>query len=343
MKVRAKAPLRIGLAGGGTDLSPFCDIHGGLVLNATINLYAHCTIERLNNERIIFEALDISESIEFDLNSKPLLSDSLRLHIGVYNRIVKDYNNNEDVFVKITTFSDAPPGSGLGSSSTMVVVMIKAFVELLKLPLGEYDIAQLAFDIERNDLNLSGGKQDQYAATFGGFNLMEFYANNRVIVNPLRIRNWFINELEESMLLYFTGVSRESAKIIDEQISSTTKNRDNNLDSMIALKSSTNVMKEALLKGDIKLLAQELNKGWDAKKKTSNSISNSHIDDIFETAINAGAYAGKISGAGGGGFMMFIIDPLKKLAIIKALSKFDGKIVEFQFVEKGTKSWYLES
>ena len=340
MIIRSKAPLRLGLAGGGTDLSPYADTYGGVVLNVTIDMYAHCTIEKLDEEKIIFEAKDLGEYYEGKIESNISIDGNLSLHKGVYNRIVKDYNNGMPLAIRVITYSDAPPGSGLGTSSTMVVALLKAYIELLQLPLGEYDVANLAYEIERVDLGLSGGKQDQYAATFGGFNFMEFYDHNRVIVNPLRIRNWFKDELEESLVVYFTGKSRESAKIIDEQIKSTTENKKSNLEAMHELKESAYKMKEALLKGNINGMAIELAKGWEAKKKTSSVISNPMIEEIYNAAINSGAIAGKISGAGGGGFMMFIVDPAKKTDVIKALEKFDGRVESVHFVDQGTKGWY---
>ena len=221
MIIRSKAPLRIGLAGGGTDVSPFCDEYGGYVLNATINMYARCTIEPINEKKIIFEAVDRGHSIILEEPEELELVQPLILHKGVYNRIIKEFNNNKTLYFKMTTSVDAPVGSGLGSSSTLTVAMIKAFTEWLDLPIDDYKMAQMAYEIERIDCRLSGGKQDQYAAVFGGINFIELFENGKVIVNPLRIKNWAKNELEESILLYYTGKSRESAHIIDEQIKNT--------------------------------------------------------------------------------------------------------------------------
>ena len=217
MIIRSKAPLRLGLAGGGSDVSPYCDIYGGCVLNATIDLYAYCTLRpTCNNGQILIYSIDRNEKYETTSKKKLVIDGTLDLHKGVYNRLIEDFDL-ESLAFELYTYSDAPAGSGLGSSSTVVVAILQAFVDWLNLPLGEYDIAQLAYNIERKDIGLSGGKQDQYAATFGGFNFMEFYDNDRVIVNPLKIKEKNIYELEASMLLFNSGVSRSSSVIIDDQ------------------------------------------------------------------------------------------------------------------------------
>jgi D-glycero-alpha-D-manno-heptose-7-phosphate kinase len=243
--------------------------------------------------------------------------------------------------MRMTTHTDAPPGSGLGSSSTLVVSMIKAFVEWLNLPLGEYDIARLAFEIERHDVGLSGGRQDQYAATFGGFNFMEFHPQERVVVNPLRIKNWIVSELEASLLLYFGGVSRESARIIDEQTSNVRDKNNTAVDAMHALKQEALSMKECLLKGDFNGLVESMDAGWQAKKRMARSISNPQIEASYEIAKAAGMRAGKISGAGGGGFMMLLVDPVRRMEVIRALSSPQGQIYSCHFTEIGTQGWKI--
>src|SRR3972149_7629870 len=252
MVFRAKAPLRLGLAGGGTDVYPYSDLYGGAVLNATISMYAYATIEPKEDGRIIFDAVDRGEKIEFKDEIK--IDGKLDLLKGVYNRIVNHFVKKPLSF-KLTTYVDAPPGSGLGSSSTLIVAVIGAFCEWLKLPLGEYDIAHLAYEVERKDLSIAGGKQDQYAAAFGGFNFMEFYDNDSVIVNPLRIKQEYINELEFDLLLYYTGTSRLSSKIIEAQQKSVMEKR-KSLEAMHKVKEQATLMKVALLKGRLNDLGE---------------------------------------------------------------------------------------
>ena len=338
MLIRSKAPLRLGLAGGGTDIANYYNRYGGFVLNATVDMYAYCTIEPTDNGKIEFIAADINKKEKYDSAESLPRSPALPLHTGIYNRIVSDYCNKALSF-KMTTYSDAPHGSGLGSSSTMVVAMLKAYEEWHNLPLGEYDVAALACKIEREDLQLAGGKQDQYAATFGGFNFMEFYENERVIVNPLRLKRWIRNELEASLILYFTGVSRESANIISEQIKHTEKGDTKNIESMHELKNQAVIMKEALLKGNFKGFSDCLLNGWQAKKNAASSISNSFLDELYQYALDNGAESAKISGAGGGGFMMIFCNPCNRINLIRALKEKQGMILTPSFTEIGTQGW----
>lgn len=340
MIVRSRAPLRLGLAGGGTDVSPFSDIYGGSVLNATISFYAYATLEPRTDGKVRFRAVDRDEDVEFDAAPRLPIDGPLALHKGVYNRIVRDYNGGEPLSLTLTTASDVPAGSGLGSSSTLVVAMVEAFKEHLSLPLGEYDVAYLAYLIERTDIGLAGGKQDQYAASFGGFNFMEFYAD-RVIVNPLRMKSAIVAELEACLVLCYTGVSRESAAIIDQQSANVKARRNDAIDAMKELKRDAILMKEYVLKGDIPAFAQVLGRSWESKKRMADRISNSHIDEVYEVARRAGAYSGKVSGAGGGGFMMFMVEPTRRPKVIEALKRVNGEVLTCHFTEHGSKAWRL--
>lgn len=340
--VRARAPLRLGLAGGGTDVSPYADDFGGLVLNATIDKFAYATLTPRNDGMVALDAADTATQWVGTAESVIPLTRGLQLHAGVYNRFVREFNGNEPIPITITTHCEAPPGSGLGSSSTIVVSLVAAFAEFLQIPLNEYDIAQLAYEIERIDLALSGGKQDQYAAAFGGFNFMEFYGD-RVIVNPLRIKSSIRAELESSLVLFFTGVSRDSARIIDEQTRSVKTGDQVSLAALHRVKQEAVRMKEAVLKGDADRFAESMRLSWASKKQTAASITNASIDAIYDAAISAGARAGKVSGAGGGGFMLFVTEPTRRPNVIRMLERFHGRVFTVCFTEQGAYTWRVNS
>jgi len=338
MIYRSKAPLRIGLAGGGTDVSPYSDQFGGAILNATVSLFAYANIEPLTENKIIVEALDRKEEQQFQYTSQLPIDGKLDLLKGVYNRIYKDYQLPISGF-RLSTIVDAPAGSGLGTSSTLVVAILGAFVEWLKLPLGDYDIAHYAYEIERNDLNLTGGKQDQYAAMFGGVNFMEFYEEDKVIVNPLRIKSQYLHELENNLVLYFTATSRESASIIDEQVKNVNNKNEKSIEAMHQLKEQARMMKEALLKGKLDEFGAILDFGFQQKRRMAHNISNSRIEEIYDAAKKAGATGGKISGAGGGGFMIFYCPGNSRFQVIEELKKFGGEVRNYTFIKNGLSTW----
>jgi D-glycero-alpha-D-manno-heptose-7-phosphate kinase len=341
MIYRSKAPLRIGLAGGGTDVSPYSDLYGGAILNATLSLYAHATIEPFEDDRIILQGIDRQEELRFEggVSQEALPVDGkLDLLKGVYNRIRRDYGWAGKGF-RLSTFVDAPAGSGLGTSSTLVVAIIGAFVEMLRLPLGEYDVAHLAYDIERKDLRMAGGRQDQYAATFGGVNYMEFYKEDRVIVNPLRVKQQYLFELENNLLLYYTATSRESARIIEVQSRNVVDKNERSIEAMHQLKNQAQLMKEALLKGRIHEIGQILDFGFRQKQQMAEGITNDYIDNIYEQAKKAGATGGKISGAGGGGFMTFYCPGISKYRVMEVLAGLGGRCQPYNFTAHGLTTW----
>lgn len=338
--VHARAPLRLGLAGGGTDVAPYSDLYGGHVLNATISLFTHCHIERIEGSKCEFHASDFGQQVTLPVNDHETLTEPLMLHRAVYARIVRDYLGRAVApALRVTTYSDAPPGSGVGSSSALVVAMVAAYAELFQLALGEYDLAHLAFDIERKDCALAGGRQDQYAAAFGGFNFMEFGAQDRVVVNPLRLKRELADDLESHLLLYYTGRSRDSAQIIEHQIAATKEGEGDAVQAMHALRRAADEMKEALLKGRIRTVLDVLGQSWHAKKRAAQAISNPHIEQVAQAAMGAGALGLKISGAGGGGFMMIAVEPAHRFEVVRALEPLGGRFFSFTFVEQGVQSW----
>jgi D-glycero-alpha-D-manno-heptose-7-phosphate kinase len=338
MIYRSKAPLRIGLAGGGTDVSPYSDEFGGAILNATISLFAHAHLEKLEEKKILLECKDRREEEELVWGEQLPINGRLDLLKGVYNRIQKDYGLPNCGF-RLSTFVDAPAGSGLGTSSTLVVAIVGAFAEMLKLPLGEYDIAHYAYQIERKDLALAGGKQDQYAATFGGVNYMEFYDNDKVIVNPLRIKSETLSELENNLVLFFTATSRDSASIIKEQQKNVNSGNTNSIEAMHQLKEQSRMMKEALLKGRLNEIGEILDFGFSQKRKIAANISNSLLEEIYTAAKKAGATGGKISGAGGGGFMVFYCPGTSRYKVIDTLGNFGGEVRNYSFTKNGLSTW----
>ncbi len=333
---RSRAPLRIGLAGGGTDVSPYCDQYGGAVLNATISLYAHASLELLDEPKVLFDSQDKKQQVTLPAEFSLPLEEPLVLLRGVYNRIVRDFVG-KPFGARLTTYVDVPPGSGLGTSSTLVVAVVGAFVEALGLPLGEYEIARLAYEIERLDLGQAGGRQDQYAATFGGVNFMEFYAEERVIVNPLRVKAEYLYELEHNLLLYYTATSRFSGDIIAEQQQRVS--RGESIEATHRLKEEAFRMKEALLKGRIDEIGEILDAGFQYKRQLAAGISTPLIEEIYATARRAGATGGKISGAGGGGFMVFYCPGNTRYAVAQALEPFSGQVFPYHFVKHGLLTW----
>jgi D-glycero-alpha-D-manno-heptose-7-phosphate kinase len=254
--------------------------------------------------------------------------------------VIRDFDL-KPLSITLTTYVDAPAGSGLGTSSTLVVTILGAFAEWLRLPLGEYDLAQLATDIERRDLAIAGGQQDQYAATFGGVNFMEFSANDKVIVNPLRIRSAYLHELSHNLVLYYTGTSRLSSIIIQAQQRNVENNETVSIEAMHQLRRQAVMMKEALLKGELDKLGEVLDFGWQHKKLMADNITNAAIDEIYDATRKAGATGGKISGAGGGGFMIFYCPGNSRAQVVKALQKFGGQVKRYEFTTGGLTSWSI--
>jgi D-glycero-alpha-D-manno-heptose-7-phosphate kinase len=338
VSIRSRAPLRLGIAGGGTDLSPYCDIYGGMILNATIGRYAYAHLSFREDNRLCFSAHDVKQEDVVPLAAELPLNCGLPLHRAVHNRMVRDFLRGRLYAISVTSMVDAPMGSGLGASSALVVALIEAYRAAFGLPLGRYDVAQLAVEIERIDLGLAGGRQDQYAAAFGGLNFMEFLPGNRVIVNPLRVSPPYLHEFEASLVVCFTGQSRASA-IIQEQVKAVTQSNKEALEGMNQLKSDAIEMKQALLRGDIQQVSEILNRSWQAKQRTSGLVSNSVVEQVFELARKNGAVAGKISGAGGGGFLMLMTDPEQRYRLITALNENGSYASSVQFTEGGAEAW----
>jgi D-glycero-alpha-D-manno-heptose-7-phosphate kinase len=306
-----------------------------LVVNATIDKYCYATIQERNDGEVHFIAADrgITQQLHDSITLLPL-------HTAIYRRLCNDYDLRSPSLT-LTTIAEAPPGSGLGSSSTLVVSALEAFREYFALPLSKYDIATLSHSIERIDCNLTGGRQDQYAATFGGFNTMDFATSGAVIVNPLRLTPAVIHEFEASLVLFYTGIERSSAQIIDEQTTHITHNHLDRISATLRLKDEAAAMKEALLSGDFHKVAEVIRAGWEAKRQLADGITTPRIEQAFELALSHGALAGKVSGAGGGGYIMFVVEPHRRPALTAALSALDGRVEPAHFVQEGATAWRL--
>lgn len=338
MRVKARAPLRVGLAGGGTDLESYYSNYDGLILNCTIDKYANVELEETTKSYSEISMLDLDEKIEISLIDLMYeKSNKFCLAIAVYKYFIEEFNVSY-INMKITTYVDAPAGSGLGTSSTLVVALVSAFSNFYNIPLGEYEIAEIAYEIERVKLKLVGGKQDQYAASFGGLNLMEFKKNGDTLVNPLRLNQNIIAELETRMIMFYTGKSRSSEKIIVDQIASV-QNNNNALNAMHDLKKNAVEIKEALLKADFDLFGKLLHEGWIIKRKTSTSISNTFIDEIYLKLLENGVLGGKVSGAGGGGYLTLFTKQAGRLSTINCLEKIGGEMYSFRLTSNGVVSW----
>jgi D-glycero-alpha-D-manno-heptose-7-phosphate kinase len=337
--VRARAPLRLGFGGGGTDVSPYCDEHGGIVLNATIDLFAHVNIEPRTDGRVRLVAADKDETWEGEAVCPLALSEPLRLLKGVYNRCMVEFGDGKPMPLTMTTYADCPPGSGLGTSSALVVAMVEALRCYMGVELTPPNLARLAFEIERVDLGLAGGRQDQYAAAYGGLNLMRFQTDGQVLVEPLDAGLDVMRELESSLVLYFTGVSRESAQIIDEQSANMRAKTKASLTGLDALKAGALEMHDALAKGDLPRFGALLDAGWQSKKLTASNISSLDIDRVYDAAKAYGIFGGKVSGAGGGGFMMFLVDPARREGLKRLLNSFGGQVTTAKFRDRGVEAW----
>jgi D-glycero-alpha-D-manno-heptose-7-phosphate kinase len=333
--IRAKAPLRVSFAGGGTDVPPFPAREGGAVLSATINRYAYGALAPRDDGSIVVESLDFGVTVDYDASDSLAFDGRLDL---VKAAIRKLGRGGFDLFLH----SNAPPGSGLGSSSSVMVTLIGLLKEYHRLPLTDYQIAELAFAVEREDLGIKGGLQDQYAATFGGFNYIEMNGS-RVVVNPLRIPHDVVHELEHNMLLAYTGRTRQSDHIIEDQTQRFEQGDEAALEGLRMQKRLASEMKDALLRREVNEFGRLLGAAWEFKKKMSPRISNPQIDELYEAARAQGALGGKVTGAGGGGYMLFFCPFHRKHKVADALTAGGAAVDEFGFAHEGLTTWSIDA
>jgi D-glycero-alpha-D-manno-heptose-7-phosphate kinase len=334
MLIRAKAPLRISFAGGGTDVPPFPAREGGLVLNATINRYAYGTLCPRQDASITIHSHDYGSSVELAPLETPVFDGKLDLAKAAIRR----FTAGPELGFDLRLHSNAPPGSGLGASSAMMVAMIGVLKEFRNMPVTDYELAELAHTIEREELGIKGGRQDQYAATFGGFNFIELYGD-RVVVNPLRIPSDIVLELEHNLVLCYTGTTRQSDHIIEDQMGRYERGDEEATGGLLAQKELALEMKNALLQRRLGEFGDLMNTAWEAKKRMSQRISNERIDELYESARAAGAVGGKVTGAGGGGYLLLYCGEDRKHEVAARMSELGAGVEEFAFEQAGLRTW----
>ena len=335
--IRARSPLRISFGGGGTDVSPYVDDHGGVVLSATVDKYAYATLRPLDEDAIVVSSLDYDMVAKY-VREEPLAYDGRLDLVKAVIRRLNGASPRERGGLEVYVHNDAPPGSGLGGSSALVVALIGAFREWRRLSLSPHDVAELAFDVERLDLGLKGGRQDQFASAFGGINFIEFTGGG-TRVNPLRLAADTLYELQYNLLLCYTGHTRRSDPIIEAQIRGYVDRAARVVRAMDELKAVTASLRDALAGGRLDEFGTLLDAAWEAKKRMASLISNERIDEMYEAARSAGALGGKVSGAGGGGYMFFYCPFGSKPAVAAALERLGGRIVPFNFEFQGLQVW----
>jgi len=338
MIIRSKAPVRISFAGGGTDVSPFCEEYGGCVVNATINRYAWGSLSIGQAKGITLESYYPSRRITYGPIDKIKYDGDLDL----IKAVIKNFSELKSNF-RVFLESDVPAKSGLGSSASAFVAIIGLFNHHKKnRRISDYEIAELAFRLEREELKNPGGRQDQYAAVFGGLNFIEFKGNDFIRINPLRLKKDHLLELEKHLVLVNLGERRSSGDIIADQVDRLVHNTGETLDALHESKALAEEVKTSLLSGDLTRFGELLEKSWLAKKKFSPLISNPLIDKLYALAKRSGAIGGKITGAGGGGHMLFYCSDNKERYVADKLAQAGAKVINFSFDSGGLQTWELD-
>lgn len=337
--LRARAPLRVSFAGGGTDVAPFPEREGGAVLSATIGSYAYATLRPRTDGQITVESHDYGTSIGYEVGAPLVLDGQLDLPKAAISRIMRLEGAIRSEGFDLFLHTNAPPGSGLGSSSAVMVAVIDLVARHCGLDLGPHEIAELAYRLERDDLHIPGGYQDQYAAAFGGFNFMEFRTDGDVVVNPLRVRPDTVHELEHNMLLAYTGRTRVSDHIIEDQVSRYETGNEDAIAGLRAQRDLADAMRVALLRGKVDEIGHLLGQAWREKQRMSSRITTPLISQAVERALATGALGGKVTGAGGGGHMIFICEFEKRHVVADELLRIGLSVSEFTFTKHGVTTW----
>lgn len=328
---RAKAPVRISFGGGGSDTSTFFSQYNGAVINATISIYSHTTMKIREDEKIFIHSLDLDDRINFsDLNELLKYTGKFGLIQSVIKAVKPSFGF--DLFIH----SDFPMNSGLGGSAVVTASILGCFNQFRHDKWDKYEIAEIAFQAERLYLGVAGGWQDQYATVFGGVNFMEFNSNQNLI-NPIRLNKELLLELEESLVLCYTGTTHDSGNIhTDQKVQTGNHNVKERIQANVAL---TYEMRNHLLRGRLSEFGICLHKAWELKRSFSSKISSPWLDEIYDGAIQNGAIGGKLLGAGGGGFFLFYVTSFNRLQLINWIKLTGLYYTPFVFENSGLQSW----
>jgi D-glycero-alpha-D-manno-heptose-7-phosphate kinase len=321
-----RSPVRISFGGGGTDLPSYYARFGGAVLSTAINKYFYTILQKRTDGKIqvISSDLRIAETWH-DIACLPVKGGQLEIPLSVIKEL--ECSVSMDLFLA----SEILPGTGLGSSASVCVGVLKTLASYLDLRLSKYQLAERAFHIARDVLGKPVGKQDEYAAAFGGLNFITFDCDGTVHVEPLMLRPDVFRELQSSLMLFFTGAARDSSHILQEQEKVTLAGNGVVLESMHQIHGTAAQMRDALLKGNFRAFATLLHEGWEAKKKVSERISNPLIDEAYSIALQSGALGGKITGAGGGGFLLLFCEERHQVRVREAMARLNIRQMSFEF------------
>ncbi|MFA4819910.1 MAG: GHMP kinase [Candidatus Aenigmatarchaeota archaeon] len=340
MIIRSRSPVRVSFGGGGTDCSPYCDENGGCVVSATINKYAYATLMTRLDQEIHVESADFLKSVKFGHVNEIVYNNELDLLKVVIKKM-----NTSGMGLNIFMRSSVPPKSGLGGSAAVFAAMIGLFNHMKReKKMTDYEVAELAHHLERDELKIGGGRQDQYATVFGGLNFIEF-GKGWVRVNPLKMKKDHLLELEKNLILVYAGdktVSSIQADIITDQMKSYTQKNVDVVEALNKTKEIAQDMRYALLRGDFERFGNLLHEGWVEKKKFSSLMTTPHINNLYDIAKKNGALGGKITGSGGGGFMLFYCEPNKEHIVLEKLEQAGARPFTFTFDMEGLQTWECE-
>ena len=323
-------PVRISFSGGGTDMPEYYNEFGGNVVTSTINHFTYVILNLRNDDLI--QAF----SSDFQIHNTSAILENLELKPGTEIPIAVLKHLNFKTGATVMVCSDVPPSSGLGGSSSLTVNFVKTLSTLQKLKWNSEKIAETSFHIERNILQHPIGKQDDYIASFGGFNFIRF-TNEQVYVEPIKINKSTFDELQENLLLFFIGDTRKNADILSNQLDNIKQRRKETIESLNYVKGLAEEMNSSLKQSDITLFGELLHKGWLAKKKFTKDVSNENVNKIYDTALENGASGGKLTGAGGGGHMLFYCEKSKHDRFIQKMEDIGLKHIRFKFNNDGPK------